>query len=69
MENFEDFKLTNDLLDKVVGGEALKAIHFSGENAVILAAQYDCYCTCYCGWSGSGTGTGYIRAAQSLSQE
>lgn len=63
--NLREFQLTNDLLNKIVGGQqnTSKYFAFSGTNAVeearAIASQpaQNCSCGCFCN-DGSGNGGG-----------
>jgi hypothetical protein len=66
MKKFDEFRLTNELLKNVVGGQTSsdKVFSFNGENAVeaasLVQANFsDCACGCSCfGQAGSGSGGG-----------
>lgn len=69
MKNMDDFKLSNALLKRIIGGQRTGTTQyytFSGENAVVeaqQAADYGCGCQCGCS-SGAGGGGGSGQAEQ-----
>lgn len=66
MKRLDDFKLANEMLEKVLGGFTSttpeRLFTFQGENAVVQASnvgrQTSHVCGCMCNCSGAGAGAG-----------
>jgi hypothetical protein len=63
MDDFEDFALTNEMLEKVLGGANMngniKKIIFNGDNLAEQIRRQSDSCRCSCNrYNGSGAGAG-----------